>query len=54
MKLHPEEVALARAYDRELPFEGLTDEQMRLILDRGRRCSTGSRRTRGCTSPSAR
>jgi len=36
MKLHPEEVALARAYDRELPFEGLTDEQMRLILDRGR------------------
>lgn len=36
MKLHPEEVALARAYDRQLPFEGLTDEQMRLILERGR------------------
>jgi hypothetical protein len=36
MRLHPEEVAFARAYDRELPFEGLTDEQMRLILERGR------------------
>lgn len=36
MKLHPEEVALARAYDRELAFEGLSDEQMRRVVARGR------------------
>ena len=29
MKLHPDEMALARAYTPSQPFEGLTDEQLR-------------------------
>jgi hypothetical protein len=34
--LHLDELKLARAYTRALPFEGLTDDQMKLIMDRGR------------------
>ena len=36
MKLHPDEMALARAYDAATPFEGLTDEQMLQVMTRGR------------------
>ncbi len=36
MAIHPEELAFARAYAKATPFEGLTDEQLRLIMDRGR------------------
>ena len=36
MKLHPEEMALARAYTSSQPFEGLTDEQLRKVMTRGR------------------
>jgi hypothetical protein len=36
MKLHPDEMALARAYDGSLDFEGLTDEQMHRVMARGR------------------
>jgi len=36
VKLHQDELALARAYDATQPFEGLSDEQMRLVLERGR------------------
>ena len=36
MKLHPEELTLARAYSRTHPFESLTDRQMNSIMDRGR------------------
>jgi hypothetical protein len=36
MRLHREEITLARAYNEEVAFEGLTDEQMRDIMDRGR------------------
>ena len=36
MILHLEELAWARAYTRTLPFEGLTNDQMKLIMDRGR------------------
>ena len=36
MKLHPDEMALARAYTTATSFEGLTGEQMRRIMVRGR------------------
>ena len=36
MFVHLDELALARAYTRTLPFEGLTNDQMKLIMDRGR------------------
>jgi hypothetical protein len=36
MKLHTEELASARLYTRNLPFEGLTDAQLKSILERGR------------------
>jgi hypothetical protein len=36
MIVHPEELALARAYTQAHPFEGLTQEQMNSIMDRGR------------------
>ena len=36
MKLHPDEMALARAYTSSQPFEGLTDEQLRKVMTRGR------------------
>ena len=36
MKLHPEEMALARAYTASADFEGLTDDQMRKVMTRGR------------------
>ncbi len=36
MKVHPEELELAQAYSRDHPFEGLTPEQMKSIMDRGR------------------
>jgi hypothetical protein len=36
MILHPEELTLARAYERGLPFESLSEAQMRAIMDRGR------------------
>ena len=36
MRLHPEELALARAFCRESSTEGLSREQMKLVLDRGR------------------
>lgn len=36
MKIHPEEVALARAYVKAVPLESLNKEQMKQILDRGR------------------
>ena len=36
MKLHPEEMALARAYTASADFEGLTDDQMLKVMTRGR------------------
>ena len=36
MKMHAEELALARAYNDAAAFEGLTDEQMQQIMARGR------------------
>jgi len=36
MKLHTEELKLAQAYAHNLEFEGLTDAQMKSIMDRGR------------------
>jgi hypothetical protein len=36
MQFHKEELDLARAYERNLPFEGLSKEQLKLIMDRGR------------------
>jgi hypothetical protein len=36
MQLHPDELALARAYDRSLPFESLTEAQVSTITRRGR------------------
>ena len=36
MKVHVEELGLARAYERRRNFEALSAEQMRLIMDRGR------------------
>ena len=36
MKLHPEELQLARAYDRHRVFEPFTPEQVHLIMERGR------------------
>ena len=36
MKVHPDEMALARAYTATVDFEGLTDEQMRKVMIRGR------------------
>jgi hypothetical protein len=36
MKLHSDEMALARAYAASVEFEGLTDEQMRKVMVRGR------------------
>lgn len=36
MKLHPEELELARAYSRSTPSEGLSKEQLKLVMDRGR------------------
>ncbi len=36
MIIHDEELALARAYEQEHPFEDLTDDQLRAILTRGR------------------
>jgi len=36
MRLHPEELALARSYCRETPLNGLSRDQMKVILDRGR------------------
>src|SRR3954468_1190166 len=36
MQFHKEELELARAYESTLPFEGLSKDQMKLIMDRGR------------------
>jgi len=36
MNVHPEELALARAYDRSRVFEELSPDQTHLIMDRGR------------------
>ena len=36
MKLHPDEMALARAYSATVDFEGLSDDQMRKVMTRGR------------------
>jgi hypothetical protein len=36
MKLHPEELELARAYASIRDFEGLTSDQARLVMERGR------------------
>lgn len=36
MKIHPEELVLARAYDRSRVFEELSPDQMHLIMERGR------------------
>ena len=36
MKFHPEELAFAEQNTRDLPFEELSDAQMKSILDRGR------------------
>lgn len=36
MQFHQEELDLARAYERTTLFEGLSKEQMKLIMDRGR------------------
>ena len=36
MKLHHDEMALARAYNSVTPFEGLTDDQMLKVMARGR------------------
>ena len=36
MKLHPDEYDLARRYDNERAFEGLSADQMKRIMDRGR------------------
>jgi len=36
MKIHEEELAFARAYEAEHAFEGLTDGQMSVIMNRGR------------------
>src|SRR4030095_10791400 len=36
MKLHPEELVLARAYSDRRSFEGLTDEQLKQIGERAR------------------
>jgi len=36
MQFHKEELDLARAYERSQPFEGLSREQMKLVMDRGR------------------
>jgi fatty acid desaturase len=36
MELHPEELGLARAYERLRPFEALTTDQVHLIMERGR------------------
>ncbi len=36
MQFHQEELELARAYERSAAFEGLSKEQMKLIMDRGR------------------
>ena len=37
MILHPEELALARTYATERPFEPLSPEQLKRIKDRGRK-----------------
>jgi hypothetical protein len=37
MKVHPEELMLARAYERSRVFEELSPDQMHLIMERGRR-----------------
>lgn len=36
MNLHPEELELARAYRQSVPSEGLSKEQMKLVMERGR------------------
>ena len=36
MNFHPEELNLARAYSQSVPTEGLSREQMKVIMDRGR------------------
>ena len=36
MKLHREELELARAYSRSVPSVGLSKDQMKLVMDRGR------------------
>ena len=36
MKLHSDEMALARAYTSSTPFEGLSDDQLQQIMTRGR------------------
>ena len=36
MKLHQDELELARAYGESVQFEGLSKEQMKLVMDRGR------------------
>src|SRR5262249_35477319 len=36
MELHPEELALARQYDRSRPFEPLRAEQVHQIMEKGR------------------
>jgi len=36
MRLHQDELDLARAYSEATPFEGLSREQMHLVMDRGR------------------
>jgi hypothetical protein len=36
VKLHPDEIALARAYEHAEAFEGLTEAQSHAIMTRGR------------------
>jgi hypothetical protein len=40
MRLHPEELQLARAWQRETPFEVLTEEQLGVLAARGRELRT--------------
>ncbi len=43
MKIHLDELEMAREYTRGHAFEDLSSEQTRLILDRGRECTSGSK-----------
>jgi hypothetical protein len=40
MRLHPDELELARAWQRESPFEPLTEEQLSVLASRGREMRT--------------
>ena len=43
MNLHPEELALARAYQESLPFEGFTDSQLARLREHARALNTWTR-----------